>query len=233
MLWEVLVINKKEYVEKSRRNWDKYALCRSYTYKALQPYKVEIVISKTANVESVIDFFTSIERIGKESCICSHSWYQYAIESLGPKANVRELEAYVSYYVKAISACGVYTCRSCDGNHLDGGGLYVDSEYPSYIWHNCIWSKIIQRRFGPIPYIGSSIKFTHMNQAAIYTIVYHIADFLYQNRFHIRDLKKQTLENINSHFIRHHSSKEIEAFYTEECERIMHLNEKEYLDGWV
>lgn len=199
---------------------------RSYTYKALRPFKVELVISKTADVKSAIDFFTSTERISKESCINDHSWYQYAIESLGPKADARELEAYVAYYVKAISACGVYTCRSCDGDHPNGGLIYVDSEYPSCIWHQCIWNKIIQPRFGAVPYIGNSIRLTHKNQEVIYNTVYHIADFLYQNRSQILHLKKQTLENINSHFIKHHSLEEIEAFYTEECERVMHLNER-------
>ena len=221
------VVNKNEYVEKRRRNWYKYALSPTYTYKALQPFKVEIIISKSADVDSAISFFTSIERVGEDCSSFERGWSQFAIESLGPKANVRELEAYVSYYVKAISACGVYTCRSCDGNHSDGGSIYVDSEYPSDNWHRFIWSKIIQPRFGAIPFIGDRIRFTRKTQEEIYSTVYQIANFLYQNRLHVLYLKKQTLENLNSRYIKHHSSAEIEAFYIEECNRVMQV-EKEY-----
>ena len=217
------VINNKEYVESRRRNWGVNALYRSYSYYSLQPRKVEIVLSKDASVDAAIDFFNDSGRTAGESSWMQHSWLEFVIESLGPKADVRYLEAYVAYYVKAISACGVYTCRSCDGNHPQGGSIYVNAEYPSDLWHHNIWEYIIQPRFGSLPFIGTGIDFTSENQRVVYNTVYRIADYLYSNRKQIRAMKYRTTIGINHQFIKAHTLDEIEAFYNDECRNVLLL----------
>lgn len=216
------VIDNEEYIERYRRNWNKDAISFSYSYRGVQPLKVEIVISNVASIDSAIRFFSNKGRISGECTNYTHSWAQYAVELLGPKADVRNLEPYVAYYVKAISACGVYTWSSCDGNHFkEGGGIFAKAEYPSCIWHQYVWKYIIRPRFGDIPYIGKGIKLTEKNKSSIYNTVYGIADFLYNYRREIRSLKQKTLERINSKYINKHSSEEIESFYIDECTRIM------------
>ncbi len=215
------VINNKEYIISRRTDWQN-APFLLYSYYSLQPLKVEIVISNTALIDSAVDFFMETKQFSEECSGCSRSWAQYTIERLGTKANVRELEPYVAYYVKAISSCGVYTFRSCDGNHPNGGKIYVEVDYPSNILHENIWSYIIQPRYGNIPYIGTGIHFSSSNQQDVYKKIYEIADYLYQNRLRIRGLKLLSVMNINKKFIKTHSEEEIEAFYKEECKELLH-----------
>lgn len=212
------VTNVGNYVERVWR--DPYERCDIHS-KIIRPCSIEIVIDDHATVESAIAFFQSTKRFGYECCYLKRSWSYYSFFMFGPKADVRELEPYVAYYVKAISSCGVYTWASCDGNHPHGGKIYVYSEYPSYMWHEAIWNYILQPRFGELPFIERGIRFNASNQGQIYRTVYAMADFLYTNRFAIRKLKSKTLENIDEKYRKNHSSKEIEEFYQSECERVL------------
>lgn len=219
------VIDDGRYVTRSRRNWDKNDISRNYTYKNIQPKRIEIIISDSATIDAAIDFFHSVGRNGSEAGPNIRTWREYSIEVFGNKVSVEQLEAYVAFYVKAVSACGVYTCFSCDGNHEDGGRIYVDSDYPSSIWHENIWNYIIKPRFGDIPYIGYGIYFDEDNQAEVYEIVYEIAAFLYTNRYKIRELKKFTLENFTKKYLDTHCIEVIEKYYQAECEKVL-VNEK-------
>ena len=131
------MINNEDYIMKSRRDWTRS--CRSYKYKSLQPNRVKILINKNASIESAIDFFNCTGRIGFEVSAGRGNWVKFLTETLGEKTSAEYLEAYIAFYVKAISACGVNTYYSCDGNHENGGKICVGSEYPSEIWHFNIW----------------------------------------------------------------------------------------------
>ena len=219
-----VIIDNKEYMVSSRRIWYEILSTGSYEYKAIRPNSIEIVISDNASIDSAIEFFNSTGRFYEECTTWRLTWHQYTIEILGPKANVSHLEPYVAYYVKAVSSCGVFTSISCDGNHPDGGEIYVKSDFPSNIWHWYLWKYIVQTKFGPLPYIGKGIQFNPKNQQEVYSQVYKVADFLYTNRKTIRALKQKTLEHIDKRFLRTHSDDEVELFYRAECERILQSN---------
>lgn len=223
------IVDNEEYIIKSRRNWDKYALTRSYNYKSVKPSSIEIVIYENVSVDHAVELFNCTGRYAEECTSLVMSWHQYAIEILGPKVAVSHLEPYVAYYVKAVSSCGVFTSISCDGNHPNGGEIYVESDYPSNIWHWYIWKYIVQSQFGLMPFIEKGIPFNTNNQREIYSKVYKVADFLYTNRKKIRGLKEKTLDNIDKRFIHIHSAEEIEEFYRAECERVMQSEAHRFL----
>ena len=212
----------EDFAISSRRCWGKYASAYNYKYKSLKPKQVEILISDNVVVEKVFELFEYIGHNGSEAGPVSRTWGQFVIEILGPKPDITWLEGYVALYVKAASACGVYTCFSCDGNHINGGKIYVYADYPSNIWHEYLWKYIVRRKFGDVPYIGNGINFQDTeSQTRIYKLVYDIANYLYDNRIEIRKIKERTVSRITKKYQHLHSTDEIEAFYKMECEHIL------------
>ncbi len=207
----------------SRRNWDKSFGNISYPVEAPAKHMCEIVIYEQASVEAAISLFNMMERNGAEAGPNSKSWYNYSIELLPCKVPVSYLEGYIALYVKAISACGVETCQSCDGNHCEGGRIYVGSNYPYNIWHEIIWKDVVQKKFGDIPFIEKGIPFTEETQGDVYRTINEIANYLYENRLWIREMKKETMKMLSKKYIRPlirtGKKKEIERFYKEVCEK--------------
>lgn len=216
------IIHLEGYKKRSRRCWEEDVLFLCYTYDSIEPFTIEIVINPNASEDDVINFFHSMGRNGSEAGRMKRQWAEFVCEMFGLKPGVSYLESYVAYYVKAIFACGVFTCYSCDGNHENGGKIYVYSDYPSNIWHEYLWKYIVCRYFGNIPYIENGISFSDENeQRQVYQLVYNIADFLYVNRKMIRNIKKETLMNISKKFRHANNQEAIEAFYRQECERVL------------
>ena len=216
-----IVLDNKEYVQKTRGWWGEYALSRHYDYWAIKPQTITILINKNATIQSVIECLFKSEQKGNEAGNNPLSWARYYIEDLQPKIEVSCLEPYIAFYVKAISACGVYSNYSCDGNHPNGGKIYMYSDYPSNIWHRAIWDYIITPKFGEVPFIEDKIKFNRRNQKQVYQMIDSMADYLYTNRIAIRHLKKLSVANIKRKFRKCHSNEEIAQFYREECKRVL------------
>lgn len=225
------VNSKEEYIKKKRRNWDQDTLSRSYEYNAICPHKIQIIIDECATVQSAVEFFNSIGQNGYEAGPSEISWAQFATEEFGPKASVQWLEAYIAFYVKAVSACGVYTYYSSDGNHKNGGRVYVLANYPSSIWHYYLWKYIVQPVFGPVPFIGKEgIPFDDKSQEDVYQLVYEIASYLYSNRIAIRNIRNHSVERLTKKYRRSHTKEEIELFYyNEECQRIFTIEQNKTL----
>ena len=74
----------------------------------------KIFIRPNANVEKI---FFSKNISGCEAFSNGDSWRKFVRDRFASKVPLRLLEPFVGRYVKAISACGVGTCGSCDGNH--------------------------------------------------------------------------------------------------------------------
>lgn len=219
--------NDKEYVWSTRRCWEAGVITGINRYETLRPRKVELEIRRDATLENAICFFNSVGRNRATAGPEGHSWDQFVLEALGTKPNVSLLEAYVALYVKAASSCGVYTCYSCDGNHDDGGKIYVHADYPSDIWHKFLWEYIVCREYGNIPFIGKGIEFSgEESQREVYQLVNMIATYLYINRRRIRIIKEMTVQSITKKVRHSLSDEEIEKLYIEECERVL---SKEYV----
>lgn len=155
------VVDNQNYIQSSRKNWNKDVYSTdSCLYKSLGSKQVEIIIDENANIDNMYDFFCECERIMIVSVFLEMTWNQFLIEELGDKPDVNWLESYVAFYVKAISACGVYTSFSCDGNHNGGKKIYIKSDYPSNIWHFYIWKNIVCKKFGDVSFIEDGIEFS-------------------------------------------------------------------------
>lgn len=217
------VIDKKDYAEKSRWNWLRNYRYGDYQYFSIKPGTIELIIDQYANIDSAIDFFHEGGQIGAEAACAPHCWAEFVREELGHKPSISYLESYVSFYVKAISACGVYTCYSCDGNHPRGGKIYVFSEYPSNILHECIWRYLVQPVFGNLPYIENGITFDDSTKEQVYRCVNEIAGFLYDNRKIIRDAKNLSVRGISRKYRKHHSETEIEEHFRSEFKKALTL----------
>jgi hypothetical protein len=218
------IVEHKLPVIKTRRSWAGLFTNGSNPYKALLPFSAEIILNDNVSVENAIELFHDIRQDGSEAGGEFKSWTQFAIERCPPKTPVRKLEPYVAYYVKAISSCGVYTCYSCDGNHKNGGRIIVGADYPSNLWHECIWDNVVVQKFGEIPYIENGIVFDDMNQTALYQRLYDIASFLYKNREQIRRLKADTLKWCNKRYIKSHSNVEMDSIYRTQCSCVFEGN---------
>lgn len=212
------VIEHKKCVKRYRRNWNTEILENSYVYYAILPKGIEIYISNEAKVENILQLFEE-GRYGGDAGTSSRTWNQFLVEEFGTKAPVKHLDPYVAFYVKAISACGVDTYYSCDGNHIQGGYIFVKATYPSKIWHEYIWKYIIQKKFDDIPFIEEKIPFNSDNQGQVYKMIYSVARYLYDNRMLIRNIKRDTIRNLTKKRIKGLSDKEIERLYRYECKR--------------
>lgn len=213
------VIDNKDYVLKSRRSWDFFS--QSYEYLSIKPHSVKVAINNDAKIEQAIKIFEEATRISFESVTQSFSWTKFYVERNAKKVSVNILEPYIALYVKAISACGVDTSMSCDGNHKGANKIYVSSNYPDSVWHEFIWNNIVCKHFGTIPYIGNGIPFTQENQFETYKLVYDIAAFLYNNRKSINCLKNDAIVCINKAYRKNHTVEEIKQKFLSECENML------------
>lgn len=215
------VVDSGKRVTKWRRSWRADDPKDRYDYASLVPQGVEILFDRNVDVRQAVALFGDSERIGCEAGANRIGWPQYTREVLPTKVSLSILEPFVAFYVKAVSACGVYTASACDGNHINGGRIIVESHSPSDIWHKSIWEYLVRPRFSPLLFIGTGIPFTSNDQYEKYLQINQIASFLYDNRIVIRDLKKQSVSRITKHYRKNRAQSEIIRFYEDECRRAL------------
>ncbi len=109
----------------------------------------KIIIFPNADVEKI--FYSNI-LAGSESFLAREiTWDRFLNESFAPKIPVVMLEKFVARYIKAISACGVQTHGSCDGNHHTQKKylrIYIEiSSQPNIFWHKIICQRLVVNRF--------------------------------------------------------------------------------------
>lgn len=215
------VVDSGKRVTRRRRSWrDDDPRC-SYEYESLVSQGVEIIFDRNVDVRQAAALFEDQKRIGCEAGANRIGWPQYTREVLPTKVSLSILEPYVAFYVKAVSACGVFTASACDGNHRDGGRIIVESHSPSDIWHKCIWEYLVRPRFGPLLFIGTGIPFTSNDQYEKYLLINQIASFLYDNRIAIRERKTQSVSRITKKYRKKRTDTEIIRFYEDECRRVL------------
>lgn len=166
----------------------------------LQKYKIgeinkrRLVIWDNTNVDILKDLFDCEYQKSFETVSNERSWQWFRRREHGYKVSTMDLEPFVALYVKAISACGIETYFSCDGNnHRDFAIEIGMNGLPNVFWHKLIWVKILNDKFNlpwekEYQYIGlDSNKFTYyteLNRAALY---------LYDNRKLFRQMKKEVM----------------------------------------
>lgn len=125
----------------------------------------------------------------------------------GIKVPVLDLEPFIARYIKAISSIGLLTTYSCDGNHTyPNGCLHIKfKDRYSAVWHDIINGKIINdninQSFNWIysdDCIDAKIKFTEANRLDCYYELLCRANYLYDNRKSLRNLKRNLVKLLNN-----------------------------------
>ena len=183
----------------------------------------KIYINRGANVEKI---FYKDNLISEVATSNGESWKMFVHDSFAPKVPVRFLEPFVARYVKAINACGARTCGSCDGNHRTRGNsqrLYVDCVYPSDILHEIIRKRLLAERFNlnwNCSHGYSEIIFDKTNKWETYIEVNRAAEFLYNNRIKIRQIRREAADGISVSMARHLSHEELANIFSERANRL-------------
>lgn len=200
----------QELLDSYRLGFVKNAKVRRYSdsQNVIEPYSAEIIINTDASIDKAVEAFNSTKQIGFEICRQNRPWHDFFFRNYGLKVPVQYLEPYVSYYVKAVSACGVATNFSCDGNHKNGGSIIVISDYPYNIWHQFL-RKISKTEIGTLN-IENGIRFNRDNQYDRYFELIQLADYYYKNRKILRMIKENALSSIKRSQRRKMTDDEIE-----------------------
>ena len=200
----------------------------TYLDKLLQEYDIgkvdgsKIIVTHADNAKLLFKEFKEKEKI--EACACGRNfgWSYFKGRTYGKKAAVSWLEPYIARYVKAISACGVMTVGSCDGNHEGTRRMLLQLEnIGSWQWHKVICEKCLAGRFN-IPWRS---KYTEIflrpeTKFDTYYEVNKAAEFLYDNRIAIRQIKRLALSDMTNSYFKHHTNEEIAEEFTKRAEKL-------------
>lgn len=137
-------------------------------------------------------------------------WLHFRNRRCGYKAPVKILESYISYYVKAISACGVTITGSCDGNHVDKHEAFLQTAYPgTRVWHRYLWDEVIPNDYScDLSNNGMGFLFGTCKYETYYNLM-RAADYLYDNRVNLRKLKRKSFTGMTQRFLKEASDEEI------------------------
>lgn len=183
----------------------------------------KIVIAPSGNVEKI---FYSNYIGGSESCLARGiTWEKFIHDSFAPKVPLMLLEPFIGRYVKAISACGVQTHGSCDGNHLGKHGrriLLEISSTPNIIWHEIICNKLLYGRFKFRWHYecSATIRFSKIDKWIKYAELNRAGEFLYNNRIKIRQIRREASSGITNSMARHLSDDELAAIFSEKANKL-------------
>lgn len=179
----------------------------------------KIFISPAGNVENI---FYSRNLAGGESCSRGESRARFVHDSFASKVPLRFLEPFVGRYVKAISACSVETCGSCDGNHPSernvqriliefAGGLNA-------LWHEMIFNRFLADKFKFFrrcpAHDNLKLIFKKADKWKAYTEFNRAAEFLYDNRIKIRQIRREASNGISMSMTRNLSYAELEKIFS-------------------
>ena len=183
------------------------------------------VFIENANKASLFENeFAEETQIGGETGQKDLGWQYFYKHPCGFKAKVRELEPFIARYVKSISSCGVFTEGSCDGNHKNAKVMYIQICISgSYEWNELIVKKLLvgkyRLKWDKIGYAG--IFFDDDTKYDTYFELNKAAEYLYDNRITLRDIKHKALENYTGGFIRRKDSTIIEDIFVKNASELL------------
>ena len=174
----------------------------------------KIFIAPNANVEKI---FYRDNHIGGEAACYTQSWENFIRDRCAPKIPLSYLDPFIGRYVKAISACGVQTHGSCDGNHPNAQRISIDfSGEPHRVWHEIICRRCLAERFNlNWNREHSVIEFDAANKWQTYVELNRAAEFLYNNRILLRQIRREAADAIGLRMARTLPSDELSQIFSE------------------
>ena len=186
----------------------------------------KIFVATGANVEKI--FYSNNVSRCEGSVLCySEDWKKFIRNSYAPKVPLKFLEPFVGRYVKAINACGVATCMSCDGNHHAQGNsqrILINFEgEPNILWHKIIRQRLLVKNFG-LRWLccddSVKIPFKKTDKWKTYAEFNRAGEFLYDNRIKIRQIRREASDGITLSMTRHLSSGELAKIFSERANKL-------------
>lgn len=168
--------------------------------------------------------------VGGESFNQTHLWIYLKIRDHAEKIPVYLLEPNIAYYIKALSACGIYTGGCCDGNHPGVNRLIIEFDYPAYKdLHACLWKVQLGKRFD----IEWDNTFTRINlknnRKGQYSELFKAADFIYTNREYYQTVRKLAARWMTKKIIKRTASEELKSRFIEELTMLLQQSSLELL----
>ncbi len=183
----------------------------------------KIVISSTGKIEHIFD----IQYVGGMEALCNaENWQKFLHDSYAPKVSISLLEPFVARYIKAISACGVRTCNSCDGNHPGtsrfGSILAKCNDDCNSLWNKIIGTKCLNQRFN-LNWDNNfeTIKFNVQDQWMTYRELNRAAEYLYDNRILLRRIRREVSDGISHSMAIHLPAEELAKIFSDKANKLM------------
>lgn len=177
-----------------------------------------LCIPHPENGIALVHLFDPAKSIGTEMSwwnVCK--WREFAHFEHGLKVPVEVLEPNISFYCKAISACGLDTASSCDGNHGEANSeLFVLFNTAAYtFWHSLLWELVLKEQFS-LNWENNCtrVKLNKANRNVVYEILFRVADYLYNNRILFRNLKSDAAAILTKKFCRDNNDSAIKLALT-------------------
>jgi len=175
-----------------------------------------LTIYANADTKAYENYFAEGIQIGATYDASGWGWRWFRNRIHGKKCPVKMLEHFIARYIKAISACGVCTVCSCDGNHKSMHKAHFLVDDPgSLVWHKSMWVNCLSRLF-EINWDEDYLAFNFLEKDR-YSTYYEInraAAFIYDHRLEFRQIKSKAFWDISASFLKHADDSEIEErFY--------------------
>ncbi len=184
----------------------------------------KIILFPDGNMEEI--FFMD-NKIGITASLDKDDgWEKFIHYTYVPKVSVGILEPFVARYIKAISACGIGTWYSCDGNHPEKKPpheIIIDfvSE-PHRLWHEIICTSYLSQRVSldwDASY--SRIRITNKNKWRTYIELNKAAEILYNSRIELRRIKHEASCSISNSMALHLPAEELAAIFSNKANDLM------------
>lgn len=177
-----------------------------------------IHIEQNAKSERLLDMFAVTPRgiVGVGSNNRCHGWYKVWRHEHADKIPVAWLEANIARYIKALSACGIFTGGCCDGNHPGFKRMKIEFDGPIYeMFHECLWKYSLEEKFSLRWEKKYSEVFLGDNRQEQYDALNCAADYIYENRFAIQNIRKQAAKWMNKEIVKTMEDDEIASVFIE------------------
>ncbi len=180
----------------------------------------QIIISHPENIESIYYIYN---QIGASAAEDVEDWGKFLHNGHAPKICLKMLEPFVARYIKAVSACGVSTWCSCDGNHPRHHGIHVNTvSGPNSLWHKIICQKVLAEKF-MLNWDKSYevITFDKGHKWKTYIELNRAAEYLYNNREILRHIRHKSSKSISNSQARKCSNDELNKLFYDEAVKLI------------
>lgn len=199
-----------------------------YLNRLLKKYNIGEVdgrIIKLTDIAGIENLYKVEDCREGEAVDYGYNWKVFRQRHHGHKVYVFDLEPFVARYIKSISACGINTWLSCDGNHQNSSANRIVIETSgggSKVWHEILCTRFLKGQF----ILNwdkefSKIKFNNKTKWKTYIELNKAAEFLYTNRIILRYAKDKAMKKISKSMIKHKSPEEINDMFINSVNKIL------------